>query len=259
MTRSSERLAGSSFATSQPVGIFTVVITGLVGLGGLYVAAVEEERRLSNVVIGAFMLSVCVMVLLGLRRSVATWELAELQGRPAWSMRIGERGQLPAVASVLTTLGVGFALGAALGGNPGVAVLCAPLALFLLVVAAELWRAWARRPELRISADLIQLHGPGIDSELAWEDVGVVVHEHLGTRWGALVITAVRGAPSYRWKLSRLLLPTDREPDPAGIHLRFGLVPDEPQLRRILRDMHVGGRAGREAMISRGLPADSGY
>jgi hypothetical protein len=252
-------MAGSNAFTSRPVGIFTALITGLIGAAGLYLAATSEERRVLNLVIGAFMLSVAAMVVLGQRRSVTTWEQAQLQQRPAWSMRIGERGQVPAVAVVSTTLGIGFALGAVFAGNPGVAVLCTALALFMLVLAVEFWRVVLRRPELRISADLIQLHGPGIDSELGWDDVGAVVHEHLGTRWGALVITATRDASSYRWKLSRLLLPMDREPDPPGIHLRFGLIPDEAQLRRILRDMHVGDRAAREAMISRGLPADSGY
>ena len=252
-------MAGSSVYTSRPVGVLTVLITGLIGLVALYVAVTQEERRLVNAAVAAFMLSVCVMVLLAQRRSVATWRHAELQGRPAWALRIGERGQLPAVALVLTTLGVALALTAVLHDRTGVRVLCGLLALFLLVLAAELWRAWARRPELRISADLVQLHGPGIDSELAWDDVGAVVDENLGTRWGALVVTAVTGAPSYHWRLSRLLLPMDREPDPPGIHVRFGLIPDHAQLRRILRDMHVSGRAGREAMLSRGLPADSGY
>jgi Flp pilus assembly protein TadB len=124
------------------------------------------------------MLSVAVMVTLGQRRSVAVWEQAQLEQRPAWSMRIGERGQVPAVAMVSTTLGIGFALGAVLGGSPGVTVVCTVLALFMLVLAAEFWRMVLRRPELRISADLIQLHGPGIDSELRWHDVGVVAHEH---------------------------------------------------------------------------------
>ncbi len=252
-------MAGSNAFTSRPVGIFTALITGLIGAAGLYLAATSDERRVLNLVIGAFMLSVAAMVVLAQRRSVSTWEQAQLQQRPAWSMRIGERGQVPAVAMVSTTLGIGFALGAVFGGNPGVAVLCTALALFMLVLAVEFWRVVLRRPELRISADLIQLHGPGIDSELGWDDVGAVVHEHLGTRWGALVITAARDASSYRWKLSRFLLPMDREPDPPGIHLRFGLIPDEPQLRRNLRAMHVSDRATREAMINRGLPTDSGY
>ncbi|MBA3783737.1 MAG: hypothetical protein H0X12_18055 [Nocardioides sp.] len=66
-------------------------------------------------------------------------------------------------------------------------------------------------------------------------------------------------APSYRQRVSRFLLPTDRVPDPPGVHLRVGLIPDEPRLRRLLQAMHAGGRSTREAMIGRGLPDASGY
>jgi hypothetical protein len=252
-------MAGRNVFTSRPVGILTALVTGLIGAAALYLAATSEERRLLNVVLGAFMLSVAAMVVLSQRQSVATWRRTELRGRPAWAMSLGERGQVPAVALVLSVLGVGLALAAVLDDRTGVRVAAGLPALLLLVLAAEMWRTWSRRPELRISADLVELHGPGIDSELAWDDVGAVEHAHLGTRWAALVLTAVAGAPSYRWKLSRLLLPMDREPDPPGIHLRFGMVPEEAQLRRLLRDMHVTDRATREAMISRGLPADAGF
>lgn len=258
MTRSSERTAGRNAFTSGPVGIFTAIVTGLIGVGALYVAATSEERRLLGIVLGAFMLSVAAMVVLGQRRSVSTWRRTELRGRPAWALALGERGQVPAVALVLTTLGVGLALAAVLDDRTGVRVVAGVPALFLLVLAVEMWRAWSRRPELRVSADLVELHGPGIDSELAWDDVGAVVPENLGTRWAALVLTAVAGAPSYRWRLSRLLLPTDREPDPPGIHLRFGLVPDEAQLRRVLRELHVADRARREALIGGGPPSEVG-
>ena len=252
-------MAGRNVFTSGPVGIFTALITGLIGIGALYLAATSEERRLLNLVLGAFMLSVAAMVVLGQRRSVSTWRRTELRGRPAWALALGERGQVPAVALVLTTLGIGLALAAVLDDRTGVRVAAGVPALLLLVVAAELWRAWSRRPELRISADLVELHGAGIESELAWDDVGAVVPENLGTRWAALVLTAAAGAPSYRWTLSRFLLPTDREPDPPGIHLRFGLVPDEAQLRRVLRELHVADRARREAMIGGGLPSDAGF
>lgn len=252
-------MAGRNAFTSRPVGIFTALITGLIGAGALYLAATTEERRLLNLVIGAFMLSVAAMMVLAQRRSVATWRRTELRGRPAWAMSLGERGQVPAVALVATTLGLGLALAAVLDDRTGVRVVAGLPALLLLVVAAEMWRAWSRRPELRISADLVQLHGPGIDSELAWDDVGVVEHANLGTRWAALVLTATAGAPSYHWRLSRFLLPTDREPDPRGIHLRFGLVPDEARLRRVLRELHLADRARREAMIGGGMPSDAGF
>lgn len=231
------------------------LVTGVIGAGGLYLGVTREDQRLLNVVVGAFMLAVAVMLALGQRRSVSSWRRTELRGQPAWALSLGERGQVPAVAVVLTTLGLGLALAAVIDERVGVRIVAGVPGVFLLVVAAEMWRSWARRPELRISADLVELHGPGIDSELAWGDVGAVVPENLGTRWGAIVLTAVAGAPSYRWQLSRFLLPTDREPDPPGIHVRFGLVPDEAQLRRVLRDLHVADRARRQALISGGLPS----
>lgn len=252
-------MAGRNAFTSGPAAIFTALVTTVIGAGALYLAATSEEGRPLNLVLGAFMLSVALMVALGQRRSVSTWRRTELRGQPAWALALGERGQVPAIALVLTTLGVGLALVAALDDRTGVRVVAGVPALLLLVLAAEMWRVWARRPELRISASLVELHGPGIDSELAWDDVGAVVPENLGTRWAALVLTAAAGAPSYRWRLSRLLLPTDREPDPPGIHVRFGLVPDEAQLRRVLRELHVADRTRREAMIGGGLPAESGF
>ena len=62
------------------------------------------------------------------------------------------------------------------------------------------------------------------------------------------------GAGSYRCEPRRFLLPTDRVPEQPGIVVRVGLVPDPSRLVRVLRAMHSGGHAGREAMIGRGLP-----
>lgn len=245
--------------TSRPVNVFTVLITGLIGCAALFVAATRDEGRVLNLFIGAFMLSVSVMVAVVQRRGTTTWRQTELSGRPAWAMSLGGRGHLPAAATVVTILGAGLALAAVLHDRTGVRVVTGVVALVMLVVAAELWRILARRPELRISADLVQLHGPGIDTELAWDDVGSVVHDNLGTRWAGLVLTAVAGAPSYEWRTSRLLLPLDREPDPAGIHLRFGLLPDEPHVRRVLRDLHIADRAQREQLITQGPPSASGH
>jgi uncharacterized membrane protein YfcA len=252
-------VAGRSVHTSRPVGIFTLAITGLIGGAGVYLAATRPDNRVFNLFLGLLMLSVALMTALGLRRSAHGWRATELDGRPAWAMPVGQAGQVPAFALVATVLGLGLAVGAFTVDSTGVGVLVGVVAAFMLVLAAEMWRIWLRRPELRLGVDRIQLHGTGIDAELGWDDVGAVVHENLGTRWGGLVVTAAGDAPSYRHDLKRFLLPTDRVPDPPGIHLRFGLIADERQLRRVLRDMHVGGRAGREAMISRGLPDASGY
>lgn len=245
--------------TSRPVGWFSFVMVSLVATGGFYAGFRQAEGRLLNLTIATFMASAAVMAVTSLRSPRNQWRTADLQGRPAWTLRVGHAGGLPSVALVLTTLGVGLGLGAVSVDSVGLAVVVGLLALFILVLAAELWRAWFRRPELRISADLIQFHGTGIDSELGWDDVELVRHEHLGTRWAALVCVAVPGAPSYRYRLRRFLLPTDRVPDPPGIHLRVGLIPDERHLRRLLQAMHGGGRPVREAMISRGLPEASGY
>ncbi|MBC2935042.1 hypothetical protein [Nocardioides sp. zg-1228] len=252
-------MSGRHAFTSRPVGVFTVVVTGVIGVGALYLAATRAEQRLLNLVLGAFMVSVAAMVGLGQRRSTSTWRRTELRGRPAWALALGERGQAPAVAVVLTTLGIGLGLAAVLDERTGVRVVAGVPALLVLVLAAEMWRAWSRRPELRISADLVELHGIGIDSELAWDDVGAVVPDSLGTRWAALVLTAAAGAPSYRWRPSRLLLPLDREPDPPGIHLRVGLVAEEAELRRLLRELHIADRARREALIGGGMPSDAGF
>ena len=67
------------------------------------------------------------------------------------------------------------------------------------------------------------------------------------------------GAASYDYQLRRTLLPTDRVPDPPGIHVRTGMVPDEPAVRRLLAALHLAGRDGRESMIARGLPEASGH
>ena len=129
------------------------------------------------------------------------------------------------------------------------------LAAFVLALAVTMWSVVLRRPELRMSADLVELRGPGIDSRLAWDDVEVVSHEHLCTRWGALVLRATPGATSYAYQLRCTLLPHHRVPDPPGIHVRTGMVPHEPALRRLLATLHQAGRDGLESIIARWLPA----
>lgn len=254
-------MSGRSAYTSRPAAIFTMLITGLVGAGLLYTAVVSSESRVLFTVLGLFMLAVSVMMLLGQRREQASWRSIDLAGRPAWAMSLGGGAMAAAAAAavVLTVLGVGLALVVVMGPNVGARVISGVLALFILVVAGTMWGVVLRHPELRVSADLVQLRGPGIDSQLAWSDVEVITHEHLGTRWGALVLRATPGAASYDYQLRRTLLPTDRVPDPPGIHVRTGMVPDEPAVRRLLAALHLAGRDGRESMIARGLPEASGH
>ena len=252
-------MSGRSAYTSRPAAVFTILITGLVGAGLLYTAVVSAESRVLFSVLGIFMLAVSAMMLLGQRVEKAAWRSADLDGRPGWAMSLGGGAMAAAAAVVLTTLGVGLALVVVLGPNTGAKVLSGVLAAFVLALAVTMWSVVLRRPELRMSADLVELRGPGIDSRLAWDDVEVVSHEHLGTRWGALVLRATPGATSYYYQLRRTLLPTDRVPDPPGIHVRTGMVPDEPALRRLLATLHQAGRDGRESMITRGLPEASGH
>ncbi|MCY7400972.1 MAG: hypothetical protein LH477_08445 [Nocardioides sp.] len=252
-------MSGRSVYTSRPAAIFTMLITGFIGAGLLYTAVVSSESRLLFTFLGLFMLAVSVMMLLGQREQRVPWRSVDLAGRHAWAMPLGGGVMAAAAAVVLTVLGVGLALAAVMAPNVGARVISGVLALFLLVVAVTMWGVVVRRPELRISADLVQLRGPGIDSQLAWSDVEIVSHHHLGTRWGALVIRATPGAASYNYQLRRTLLPTDRVPDPPGIHLRTGLLSDEPGLRRLLAALHLAGRDGRESMIARGLPEASGH
>ncbi len=235
---------------------------GFVGVSGLVVGILTPEGRVLNVTVGIFLLAVAwLIVSAGALRARSSWSATTLETRPAWAMQVGGARGGPAVATavVLSSMGIGLMLAVVSRRNPGVIVLIGPVALLLLVLAAEMWRAWLRRPQLLISADMIRFHGPGIDSEVSWDDVGTIEFLHLGTRWGAVVVLAARDAPSYRYELSRLFLPTDRAPDPPGLAVRVGLIPDAPGLVKLLRAMHIGGRSTREAMVGRGLPEDSGY
>lgn len=239
---------------NRPAAIFTVLITGLIGAGLLWTSATTSESRVLFLVLGVFMVAVSVMMLLSRRRTRQSWRPTTLGGRQAWALSLGAGVMPAAAAAVLSVLGVGLALAAVLGANAGARILSGLLALFILAVAVTMWGVVLRRPELTISADLVRLRGPGVDSQLAWSDVEIVGHENLGTRWAALVLRATPGAASYDVQLRRTLLPTDRAPDPPGIHVRTGLVPDDPALRRVLADLHLAGRDGRESMIGRGMP-----
>lgn len=252
-------MSGQSVYTSRPAALFTMSITGLIGAALLYSAITTSQSRVLFAVLGTFMLAVSAMMAVGQRRERAAWRSTTLEGRPAWAMALGGGAMAAAAAVVVTVLAVGLLLVVLLGPNAGARILAGVVAAFLVAVAVTMWSVVVRRPELLMSADLVHLKGPGIDARLAWDDVEVVTHEHLGTRWGALVLRTTPGAASYDFRLRRTLLPTDRVPDPPGIHVRTGLVPDEPALRRLLAALHLAGRDGRESMIARGLPEASGH
>lgn len=243
-----------------PAVLFTAGITALICAAAGWAAATEPDGRAAMVVLALFTGSVALMMLLSLCAGRARWSLEPLDGRPAWRLRLGGAGAAPAAASVLTATALGLGFGAvSLRESVAPALLVAVLALGILVLAVQLWQVWLRAPSFWVSADRLVHDGAGILAELAWDDVGTVDYAHLGTRWSAVRISAAVAAPSYRHRSRRSLLPLDRVPQEPGIELRTGLLPDAPKLLRLLRDLHVGGGAGREAMIARGLPADSGY
>lgn len=215
-----------------------MLITGLIGAGLLYLALATSDGRLFSAVLGVFMVSVSVMVLLGQRRSSAQRRTIDLEGRLAWAISLGGGAMAAAAAVVVSVLGVGLALVVLLGPNTGARVASGLVGAFVLAVAISMWSVVLRRPDLRISADLVQLRGPGIDSRLTWDDVEIVTHEHLGTRWGALVPRATPGVV--------VRLPTQAHAAADG----HG---------RILAALLLAGRDGREAMIARGLPETSGH
>lgn len=243
-----------------PAVLFTAAVTALVCAAAGWAAATEPDGRAGMVVLALFTGSVALMMLLSLGSDRARWSLEQLDGRPAWRLRLGGSGAAAAVGSVLTATALGLGFGAvSLRETPAMALVLGVLAVGVLVVAVQLWQVWLRAPSFRVGVDRLVHDGAGVVVELAWDDVGTVDYAHLGSRWSAVRISAAVGAPSYRHGSRRSLLPLDRVPPEPGIELRTGLLPDAPQLVRLLRDLHVGGRATRESMIARGLPADSGY
>ncbi len=259
LMRSSERVAGRSWATSVPAVILTTLIAGSLGAGALWGAWDSAENRVFNVLLGLFMLSVSLVMLSGLRRSRARWSATTLDGRPGWRLAIGDPVQLPAVALVACTIGVGFVAMALSVRNAGGWIVFGPFAAFMLAVGAEMLRIWIRRPHFTVTADRLLYRGPGIDVELGWNDVEAIAFGDLGSPRGALQVAAMRDATSYRYELHRLVFPTDRAPEPAGIEIRTSLLPDVVGLKSLLQTMRVGGPSVREALISRGLPEESGY
>ena len=235
---------------SRPVGWLVAALLVVIAVGCGYRGATQAEGRVLYLTLAAMMAAVAVMLVRGTGRSAHGWRAGVLAGQPVLILPLTGRGSLSSVALVCTVFGLGLGLGALMADSVGLVVVLALIALFMLVVAAELWRIRVRRPELRLSADLVQLRGSGIEAELAWDDVATVDYRDLGTRWGAVALSAATDATTYRARLRRLLLPTDRLPDPPGIVVRVGLVPDAPGLLALCRELHAGGRVFRESRIA---------
>ena len=236
-----------------------MLITGFIGAGLLYTAVVSSESRVLFTVLGLFMLAVSVMMLLGQRRERASWRSIDLAGRPAWAMSLGGGAMAAAAAVVLTVLGVGLALVVVMGPNVGARVVSGVLALFVLVVAGTMWGVVLRRPELRISADLVQLRGPG--STRSWPGA---------TSRSSPTSTSGRGGGHSSSGPRRVLRRTTTSSGarccrPTGCPTRPGSTsgpawcPTSPAVRRLLAALHLAGRDGRESMIARGLPEASGH
>lgn len=210
------------------------------------------------VVVALFTGAVSLMMLASLGRDAGAWSTTELDGRPAWRLRLGpSRLSAWTVVAVLIATGLGLALGAlgvgerSLGGGVVVGV----LALATLLLALELGRAAARAPALLVGVDRLQHVGAGVLVDLAWDDVSTIEWAHVGTRPGSLRIGAVTGAASYRLETRPSLLPLDHVPDRPGIEVRTSLLPDAPALLRTLRELQLGSRTTREALIPRGTPS----
>lgn len=208
-------------------------------------------------VLALFTGSVSLMMLASLRGYMDPWSVAELDGRPAWRLRLGPTRFLTvAVALVLVATALGIGLGAlsiaeqsAVGG-----VIVGILALGFLLLAEEMGRVAARAPALLIGIDRLRHEGAGIEVELAWDDVSFIDYVHRRSRWASVRIGAARDATTHRARKRFSLLPLDHVPEEPGIEVRLTLLQDPAAIMRLLRDLHIGDRPTREALIPRGTP-----
>lgn len=254
MTRSSD----APWYTSTPVVLLTAALTAVICAGATRAAVTGEEGRVGMVVLALFTGSVSLMMLASLGRGTGAWSTTELDGRPAWQLRLGPSGPAAwTVVAVLLATGLGLALGALAVGERSVGggVVVGVLALAVLLLALELGRAAARAPALVIGVDRLHHRGAGLLVDLAWDDVSTIEWAHVGTRRACLRIGAVVGATSHRATRRPSLLPLDHVPDQPGIELRMRLLPDAPAVLRTLRELELGGRATRESLLSRGAPS----
>lgn len=246
---------------STPVVLFTAAITALVCAATTWSAVTQPEGRAGSVAVALFTGAVSLMMLVSLVREPEVWSTAELDGRPAWRLRLGPgRPVTLTVAAVLTATGLALALGAvAVGGDSLVgAVVVGLIAAAALLLAGELGRVSARRPALLVGVDRLRHEGAGVLVDLGWDDVTTVEWAHVGTRRAALRIGAASGAATHHVRSRSSLLPLDHVPHEPGIELRTGLLADGPALVRLLRELQVGGRDTRESLIARGTPEVSG-
>lgn len=238
--------------------IFTAAITGVISAGAIWAVATEPEAPTGMVVLAFFTGSVSLMMLASLRGHTDPWSVAELDGRPAWRLRLGPTRFLTvAVAVVLTATALGLGLGALSIAEQSMVggVVVGALALGMLLLAVETSRVATRAPALLIGIDRLHHRGAGIDVELAWDDVSVIDWANQRSRWHSLRIGAAKDATTHRARTRFSLLPLDHVPKEPGIEIRTTLLSDAPAVMRLLRDLHIGDRPTREALIPRGTPS----
>lgn len=247
-TRSSDRPARPWYA-SGPVAWFTVAICGVIAASLGWLGATRPSERPGAFAVAAVLGSVALLVAAAQRPVRSRWSAADVDGRPAWRLGLGDPVGAVLVALVTTALGVLLAGLAAADPAPGRLVLFGAPALLLVVGAVEMWRiALVRRPHLTLTPDRVLLRSTGIDAGVAWRDVATVEYTG-GARYASVALLAVRGAPSYDARLRRWLLPTDRLPDPPAVAVRMTLVPDPASLLHLLRELHAADEHGRAARL----------
>ncbi|WP_299057522.1 hypothetical protein [uncultured Nocardioides sp.] len=247
-TRSSDRPARPWYA-SRPVAWFTVAVCGVVAASLAWLGATQPSERPGAFVVAAVMGSVALLVGAAQRPVRSRWTATDVDGRPAWRLRLGDPVGAVLVAVVLTALTVLLAGLVAADPVPGRLVLFGVPGLLVVVGAVEMWRiALVRRPHLTLTADRVELRSPGLDAVVAWRDVATVENAG-GARHASVALLAVRGAPSYDARTRRLLLPTDRLPDQLAVAVRMPLVPDPAGLLRLLRELHAADEGSRAARL----------
>lgn len=246
---------------SRVVVLFTAAITAVICAASAWRALVETDGRATLAAVALFTGAVSLMMLASLVGDAGTWSTTDLDGQPAWRLRLGPaRTATVTVVAVLAASALGLVLAALAVGEGSLAggLVVGALALGVLLLAVELGRVAARAPALVIGVDRLHHEGAGVVVDLGWDDVTTIEWAHVGTRRASLRIGAASDATTHQVRARRSLLPLDHVPREPGIELRTGLLADGPALLRLLRELQVGGRATRESLITRGVPEVSG-
>lgn len=139
-------------------------------------------------------------------------ELATVQGWPAVVLPLA--GTVPRYQAVGTTaVAVALVTAAVAVHGSGGAVLLWLLALPVVACVPDLWVRVRRGGRLVLTREAVHLHAGDGAGSLAWDDVAAVRLVDTG-RHVDVVVTGRPGAPSWRWRRRRGLLPrTPRRPE----------------------------------------------